>query len=179
MTEDKILIIDDERLVRWPLTKKLAMEGYTPIEADTGKEGLKVLMAGVVDLILLDLRLPDLDGVEVLRRIKEIEPEIAVIMMTGFGSVESAVEAMKLGAFDFIRKPFNPEELLRIIGKALEVTALKREVRSLRLLSEQKNKEQNIIGQSPLMKKVGSLVDVVGQADMANVLLLGESGTGK
>lgn len=175
----KILVIDDDKMVRWPLCQKLGREGFTTYEAGEGAEGLSQLEKQDVDMVLLDLKLPGDDGIEVLRKIKHFDQEMTVVMMTGHGTVESAVEAMKLGAFDYLRKPFNPDELMQVISRVSEVRSLKREVHSLRLRAAGKITTDNLIGKSPLMQNVISQAKMVAAAETANVLLLGESGTGK
>jgi len=175
----KILVIDDDKMVRWPLCQKLQREGFVTYEGGDGSEGLHQLEEKDVDMVLLDLKLPGDDGIEVLRKIKAYDQDMTVVMMTGHGTVESAVEAMKLGAFDYLRKPFNPDELMQVIGKVDELKALKREVQSLRLRTAEKITDENLIGKSPSMQSVISQAKMVAAAETANVLLLGESGTGK
>src|SRR5262245_40587984 len=110
MQNATILVVDDEELIRWSLSERLKGDGYTVVEAETGRAALERLQDGV-DLVLLDYRLPDTDGLSVLREIKKFDPDILVILLTSFVSVETAVEAMKLGAFHFANKPFNLDEI--------------------------------------------------------------------
>ena len=131
MPKATILVVDDEALIRWSLTERLHAEGYEVLEAETGKAALEKLPEGV-DLVLLDYRLPDTDGVSVLRKIKEFDQDVLVILLTAYASVDTAVEAMKLGAYHFANKPFNLDEVTATVERALETTRLRREVRQYR-----------------------------------------------
>ena len=126
MPRATILVVDDEALIRWSLTERLSSEGYDVLEAETGQGALEKLPEGV-DLVLLDYRLPDTDGVSVLRKIKEFDQDGLVILLTAYASVETAVEAMKLGAFHFANKPVNLDEVVATVDRALETTRLRRE----------------------------------------------------
>ena len=128
MPKATILVVDDEALIRWSLVGAPAAEGYDVLEADTGQAALEQLAEGV-DLVLLDYRLPDGDGLTVLRKIKELDPDVLVILLTAYSSVETAVEAMKHGAYHYANKPFNLDEIALLVEKALETTRLRREVR--------------------------------------------------
>ena len=130
MPKATILVVDDEALIRWSLTERLKADGYDVLEAETGRAALDTLPEGV-DLILLDYRLPDTDGVTVLRKAKEFDQDILVILLTAYASVETAVEAMKLGAYHFANKPFNLDEVSATVERALETTRLRREVRQV------------------------------------------------
>jgi len=173
----RILIIDDEKNMRWAIKKALEKERYMIYEASNGQEGLVKLAEIHPDLILLDLRMPIMDGMEALKKIKEINKDIPVIMLTAHGTMESAVEAMKIGALDYISKPFDIEELKILIKKALDVGELKEQVSYLREELE-KNTGKTIIGESPKMRDVLEVVERVANTNVT-ILILGESGTGK
>lgn len=127
-----ILIIDDQKLIRDSLKLALHDEGYSVLLAENGKQGIAILKKNIVDLILLDLKLPDSNGIDILKQVKTISPECIVIMMTGYGSIENAVAAMKLGAFDYINKPFKSKHISTIIKLALETRKLQKEVDEIR-----------------------------------------------
>ena len=131
MAKPTILVVDDEALIRWSLSERLKAEGFAVLEAETGADALEKLPEGV-DLVLLDYKLPDTDGVSILRQIKDFEQDIVVILLTAYASVETAVEAMKLGAYHFANKPFNLDEVVATVERALETTRLRREVRQYR-----------------------------------------------
>src|SRR5262245_22518144 len=138
MTPERILIIDDEKLLRWSLRERLVKEGFEVLEADSGQAARALIESGGFDLAVLDYRLPDATGIELLQEISVAIPEAPVIMMTAYSTVETAVEAMKIGAFDYINKPFNQDDLVRTVRKALEMSRLRREVRALRRQQEER-----------------------------------------
>ena len=131
MANASVLVVDDEALIRWSLTERLKADGYQVLEAETGAAAIEHLPEGV-DLVLLDYKLPDTDGVSVLRKIKEFDQDILVILLTAYATVETAVEAMKLGAYHFANKPFNLDDVSATVARALETTRLRREVRQFR-----------------------------------------------
>ena len=148
MAKPTILVVDDEQLIRWSLNDRLTQEGYRVVEAETAAAALEKHRDGV-DLVLLDYRLPDSDGLAVLRKMKEVDPETLVILLTAFSSVDLAVEAMKAGAYHYANKPFNLDEIALLVEKALETTRLRREVRTLRATQAQPYGIDRIVGDSP------------------------------
>jgi two-component system response regulator AtoC len=174
-----ILLVDDQDSIRFFLEKTLVQEGYEAHSAKSGLEAVEMTQEYIPDLILLDLKLPDIDGIEVLNRVKAIFPEICVVMITAFGDIETAVHAMKQGAFDFVTKPINLDQLLIIIKKALESRRLSREVLQLKRRMEIGDGFEYILGESKAMKKVYEMVQQLARSDTTTVLIEGESGTGK
>jgi two-component system response regulator AtoC len=178
MPHASILVVDDEDLIRWSLGERLKEDGYEVLEAGTGREAVERFKEGV-DLVLLDYRLPDTDGLAVLRELKALDPDILVMLLTSFVSVETAVEAMKLGAFHFANKPFNLDEVSANVARALETTRLRREVRQLRASEARPYSLRAIVGVSPAIEALRQLVAKVAASPASTVLLTGESGTGK
>lgn len=177
MKINKILVVDDEHLIRWSLEQNLKKQGYEVITAGSGEDALRMAREQQPDLVLLDIQLPGISGIEVLEKVKEFDDEIIVIMLTAHGGLETAVNAMRLGAHDYVSKPFNLDELTIIIRKALENSDLKREVARLR--TETKKSAPNIIGASRQTKYLMEVLEKVAKSEASTVLVQGESGTGK
>ena len=174
-----ILIVDDDEVMRDTLSDVLRKRGYDLLAVGSGNEAISVITKNIIDLVLLDVRLPDQDGLEVLRKIKELDTDILVIMMTAYSDVQTAVSAIKSGAYHYINKPFELEELKLLIEKGLETKSLINEVR--RLHREQRGKNQNsyLDGGSPQMQYVRELIETISKTYKTSVLIQGESGTGK
>ncbi len=173
-----ILIIDDEEILQDVLTSLLRNDGYSTLNATTAQAGLDLLAKEDVDLVLLDLMLPDMSGIEVLKRIRAEDPDQVVVVITAFSSIEGAIEAMREGAFHYIPKPFKNDEVLLTIRHGLERRRLTSENRQLRAELRQRFGFENIIGKSKPMQKVFELIQLAAPAK-SNILILGESGTGK
>jgi two-component system response regulator AtoC len=178
MTE-RILIVDDEKLIRWALRKYLVGFGYEVLEAEDGQQALDVLDEEGADLMLLDIRMPEKDGLEVLSHVIEHHSEIPVVLMTAFSSVEGAVDAMKRGAFDYLMKPFNHDEVLIVVRKALQATRLQRELALLQRQQQLEFGTENFVGKSDKMREVRGLIHKIAASTATTVLVLGESGVGK
>jgi two-component system response regulator AtoC len=178
MAHATILVVDDEQLIRWSLAERLRAEGHEVLEAGTGADALERARDGV-DLVLLDYKLPDVDGLTVLRKIKELDPDVLVILLTAYASVETAVEAMKEGAFHFANKPFDLDDVAFQVARALETTSLRREVRRLRASQAQPYSVDRIVGESTTMGMLRNLLGKVATSPASTVLLTGESGSGK
>ena len=173
-----ILLVDDDERLRTAAGKVLAAGGYRVVSAATGREALEKLKEVAVALVVSDLRLPDLDGIELLKQSRELRPEVEVVMITGHASIETAVEAMRLGAYDFIEKPLDSSALLKTVAKALEKQRLTSENRQLRRQLQQRQGVEALIGDSPAMQAAKQLIRQIAPTDV-NVLIQGESGTGK
>ncbi|MDQ3684923.1 MAG: sigma-54 dependent transcriptional regulator [Acidobacteriota bacterium] len=174
----RILVIDDEQMMADSLKQNLVEEGYTVDTAASGAESIEQYDRGVHHLVLCDLQLPDMDGMEVLRHAKDANPSTEVIVMTGYGTVARVVEATKAGAFWFLEKPFDFEMLLPLIEKALERRELMAETATMRRQLSTRTEYFNIIGASKVMQTIYETIESVAKSD-ANVLIVGESGTGK
>src|SRR5881409_253884 len=181
----RVLIIDDERPVLMTLEALLKRHGYQVDTAPTAAQGLKVLKSKSPTLVLLDLKLPDADGLEMLERIKSELPKVQVIILTAHDSLHNAIESIKRGAYHFISKPYAPEELISLVEKALEKQSLLRETEQLRKKTQQLEKRLEIaetklapIIKSKVMQQIDEIVRAMAPSD-ANVLITGESGVGK
>ncbi|MBI3403510.1 MAG: sigma-54-dependent Fis family transcriptional regulator [Acidobacteria bacterium] len=178
MQRPTVLVVDDEQLIRWSLSDRLTQEGYRVVEAETAKAAVEKHAEGV-DLVLLDYKLPDGDGLTVLKKIKEADADTLVILLTAYSTIDTAVEAMKLGAYHYANKPFNLDEIALLVEKALETTRLRREVRALRASQAQPYGVDRIVGQSKAIAEAKALMQKVAASPASTVLLTGESGTGK
>ncbi|HXZ37019.1 MAG TPA: sigma-54 dependent transcriptional regulator [Thermodesulfobacteriota bacterium] len=173
-----ILLVDDHKSFRDTLAKILSAEGFRVFPADDGEAALDILRQEFIHLVLTDLKMPKMDGVELLKVAKTIRPETEVIIITGYGTVDTAVTAMKDGAYDYIPKPFKPREVLKLVRKALEKQSLVLENRLLQERIKDFQKVEKIVGRSPAMKHILEIVAQVAPSS-ATVLIQGESGTGK
>jgi two-component system response regulator PilR (NtrC family) len=173
-----LLIVDDEKGYREVLSVVFEAEGYGVATAPHGRAAVAHLKKQPVDLILSDVRMPDMDGIELLKKVRGIDSEIGVVMMTAFGTINTAREAFKLGADDFIQKPFNNDELKLIIRRTLERRALAAENRALREAQRRTGSPENIIGTSPRMQELYEMIRTVAP-ERSTILITGESGTGK
>jgi two-component system, NtrC family, response regulator AtoC len=174
----RILVVDDEEIVRESLSGWLEKDGYTLASAPDGPSALKELEAGTWSIILCDLKMPGMDGLEVLDRARKLHPEIAVVIMTAFATVDTAVNAMKLGAFDYLVKPFDPEELSLMIQKIVSQQSLVRENTILRKALRRDYRFRDLVSKSPAMQAVFDLARTAARSP-STILVLGESGTGK
>ena len=178
MRKAKIMVVDDEHLIRWSLEQNLMKQGYEVLTAGNGEDALKLVREEQPELVLLDIHMPGISGLEVLEKVKEFDDEIIVIMVTAHGGLETAVNAMRMGAYDYINKPFNLDEMGIVIKKALENFDLRREVAGLR--SEHKKVgSPTIVGKGKLMQHVLAMMERVAKSEASTVLVQGESGTGK
>ncbi len=174
----RILIVDDEEIVRESLGGWLEKDGYTLGSAPDGLSALKAVEDGDWSILVVDLKMPGIDGLEVLKRVKEKHAEIAIVIMTAFATVDTAVRAMKLGAYDYIVKPFDPEELSLMIQKIVGQQALVRENLILRKALKREHRFHDIVSKSPLMRDVLELSKTAARSS-STILILGDSGTGK
>lgn len=173
-----ILIVDDEESQRDLLAGFLGKKGHQVETAASGKEAVDINIHTGFDLAIMDLKMPELDGIETMQKMREIDPETYFIILTGYGTVESAVQAMKQGAHDYLNKPVNLDELELIIERIHGELDTHQELEILRAEIDDKFKSDNFIAESPKMREILSLISRVARSD-SNVLLLGESGTGK
>jgi two-component system NtrC family response regulator len=178
MKDYNILVIDDEAAQRDVLAGYLKKKGYKIFSASSGKEGIEIARTNPVDIILSDFKMPDLNGIEVLKQIKKINPEISFVIVTAYGTVENAVRAMRLGAFDYISKPVDLDELDLMIERIIEHKNLKSENQLLKTQLQEKYKISSMVSQSQKMEEVVNVAARVADSK-ANVLITGENGTGK
>ncbi len=174
-----ILIVDDDEVMRETLSDVLKRGEYEVYSVGSGGETLSVIRKNIIDLILLDMRLPDGDGLELLKKIKEFDTEILVIIMTAYSDIQTAVSAMKSGAYHYINKPFDLEELKLLIEKGLETKSLINEVRRLHRQQNEGNQKSQIYGVTSQIQYVNELIGMISKTNKTSVLIQGESGTGK
>jgi DNA-binding NtrC family response regulator len=174
----RILVVDDEMIVREALSNYLREDGYEAVAVETGVEALKKVEGERWNVLFVDLKMPGMDGLEVLREVKKITSDLPVIIITAYASIDSAVQAMKDGAYDYIVKPFDPEAIALVVEKVVEHQRLVQENILLRERLDQEYKFEEIIGKSHPMQEIFELVKNVAESD-ASVLITGESGTGK
>jgi len=174
----RIMVIDDEPLMRVTIRDALIAEGYKVVTAETGRKGLDLFRNNQTDILITDLKLPDMDGIQILKEVKTRNPEAQVIVITAYGSVDSAVTAMKEGASDYLTKPFSMDELLLIAKRLVRIKQLEEENLLLRKKVEERYGLEGLVGKSPQMLKIYDLIETVSQTD-TTVLINGESGTGK
>jgi two-component system response regulator AtoC len=179
MAQIKVLIVDDEKLIRWSLAEKCKEAGHVPVEAENGSEALRIARSESPDAILLDVRLPDMSGIDVLDELKQHGPASSVIMMTADPQLGDVKAALKMGAYDFISKPINFDELCVTIDNALEATRLRTEVESLRSEVRRQAGYHDVIGTSRKMTELMSFVRKIAASEATTILIQGESGTGK
>jgi DNA-binding NtrC family response regulator len=174
----RILIVDDELVVRDSLQKWFDSEGYDAGAVSSGREALFAVQQKQYDLALLDIKMPGMDGMELQKKLREVDADLTVVIMTGYASVETAVDALKMGAYDYITKPVDPDELVHLVSNALGHKRYKRELERLRENLQEIYPDTKLIGNSPAIRRVLELVEMVAATD-TTVLIYGESGTGK
>lgn len=177
--EQKILVADDEPLIRRFLQKELAGQGYVVFAAEDGQSAISLAQQQSPDLVILDLKLPDLDGIEILKRLHEIDPHLCILIITAYGTIDTAIQAIRLGACDYITKPFDLEAIFLSVRKALQQCSRKRDVISFREGERSKFGLQRIVGESPAMVQTRQFIKQIARSEASTILLEGETGTGK
>src|SRR4030095_7737339 len=175
---EKILIIDDNESLRYTLTTVLEEAGFHAAAVEDGHKGISEIRNSSYNLVICDMKLPGMDGMQIIGEIKKVKPELPVLVLTAFGDIKNAVEAMKQGASDYLTKPFNNDEMIMTIRKALEMRYLNQEINLLRKKMEETYRQDMIIGNNPKMKEMFEQLKVVAPTGLT-VLIQGESGTGK
>ncbi|HEY5997612.1 MAG TPA: response regulator, partial [Candidatus Deferrimicrobiaceae bacterium] len=179
MARAKILVVDDERMIRWSIQQALSKDGHIVATVETGEEALAQAQDEPPDIVLLDITLPGIDGIEVLRRLKQNEPSLTVVMITATEDLKVAVEAMRLGAYDYVSKPFDLDRLKVIVQNALDRHELRQEVEFHRKESVRRYGFHRIVGKSRKLADVVTIARKVADSEATTVLIQGESGTGK
>jgi two-component system response regulator AtoC len=179
LPKKKILVVDDEKLIRWSVRQKLQEWNMQPIEAEDGEEARRGFQRESPDMVILDINLPDEMGTDLLRFFKNASPELPVVMITAYGSIDDAVAAMRQGAYDFITKPIDFLKLQNTIANAFETASLRKEVAFYKEQEQQKFNLKQIVAVSPSMREVLDMTKIVAESEATTVLLQGESGTGK
>jgi DNA-binding NtrC family response regulator len=175
----KILVIDDEKLIRWSFEKQFSSKGYKVITAESGEEGIQLFETHYPDIVFIDNKLPKMGGLEVISKIKSIDEDVAIIFMTAYGSIDTAVKAMKLGAIEYVNKPFSFEEIDIIIENIKKNKNIVNEIQLLKRQQKEKITFDNIIGESSAIKQIIQVAQRIARSETSTILLLGESGTGK
>lgn len=179
MQNNKILVVDDEKLIRWSVRQKLHEWNLDVVEAEDGKQARQVFQQESPDLVILDVNLPDEKGTELLKQFKNAVPELPVVMVTAYGSIDEAVSAMRSGAYDFITKPINFLKLENTIQNALETVSLKQKIAYYKEKEQERSNPGKIVAADPAMREVMQITRTIAESETAIVLLQGESGTGK
>jgi len=179
VTRSRILVVDDERMIRWSIQQTLSKDGHAVAAVETGEEAVAQATDEMPDLVFLDITLPGIDGLEVLRRLKALDPSVAVVMVTATEDLKTAVEAMRLGAYDYVSKPFDLDRLRVIAQNALDRHELRQEVEFHRKESVKKYGFHRIVGASRKLAEVVEVARKVAKSDAATVLLQGRAGRGR
>jgi len=175
----KILVVDDEKLIRWSLEKHLTAKGYQVVSAETGEEGIRLFELNHPEVVFVDNKLPGMQGLEVIMKLKSLDDETAIVFMTAYGSIETAVNAMKAGAAEYINKPFSFEEIDVILESIKTKIKISKEIQLLRRQQKDIVTFDHIIGDTPLFRQIIQLAKKISRTKTTTILLLGESGTGK